>query len=431
MITDNLELEQAVIGAIVLNNNLYFNITFLEPRHFNFDQHQKIFEEIEKRIINNERADNTTLKPFLLNNNIEDYMLKACLQNAALVISLFEYAKEIIKLWQLRETKLLLKSILMGEIGDFKQIKDKLEDKLASLSETSFKEPKKIDKIIDDVLSTSQEQLVYSDFCNLDDITGGFELGNLVILGGRASSGKTTFCLNLAKRVSALNGVLFFSMEVSSNSLARKFLNELTGASAYRIKTNSMNESDLRAIEMDRHKFKNYQLFIDQENGLTIAGIRNKVNKYIEKYNIKMICIDYLQLIQSGGKEFSREQQISRIAEGLKKIAKDFNIVVIALSQLSRAGDTRENKRPVLSDLRDSGAIEQNADLVIFVHRDEYFLEREKLPENHPKYNDWLRDYQNSKGRAEIIVAKNREGQCGNVAFAFDGSQSQFKELKK
>jgi replicative DNA helicase len=340
MITENLELEQAVIGAIVLNNNLYFNITFLESRHFNFDQHQKIFAEIEKRIINNERADNTTLKTFLLNNNIEDYILKACLQNAT-SISLFEYAKEIIKLWQLRETKLLLKSILMGEIGDFKQIKDKLEDKLASLSETSFKEPKKIDKIIDDVLSTSQEQLVYSDFCNLDDITGGFELGNLVILGGRASSGKTTFCLNLAKRVSALNGVLFFSMEVSSNSLARKFLNELTGASAYRIKTNSMNESDIRAIEMDRHKFKNYQLFIDQENGLTIAGIRNKVNKYIEKYNIKMICIDYLQLIQSSGKEFSREQQISRIAEGLKKIAKDFNIVVIALSQLSRAGDSR------------------------------------------------------------------------------------------
>ena len=109
MITDNLELEQAVIGAIVLNNNLYFNITFLEPRHFNFDQHQKIFAEIEKRIINNERADSTTLKTFLLNNNIEDYVLKACLQNAALVISLFEYSKEIIKLWQLRETKLLLK----------------------------------------------------------------------------------------------------------------------------------------------------------------------------------------------------------------------------------------------------------------------------------------------------------------------------------
>jgi replicative DNA helicase len=114
MITENLELEQAVIGTIVLNNNLYFNITFLESKHFNFDQHQKIFAEIEKRIINNEKADYTTLKPFLLNNKIEDYMLKACLQNAT-SISLFEYGKEIIKLWQLRETKLLLKSIFKNE----------------------------------------------------------------------------------------------------------------------------------------------------------------------------------------------------------------------------------------------------------------------------------------------------------------------------
>jgi replicative DNA helicase len=217
-------------------------------------------------------------------------------------------------------------------------------------------------------------------------------------------------------------------MEVSDKSLARKFLNETTGASAYRLKIGATTEADKLSIENNRHTWKDYNLILDQENGINLLTIRSKIKRVMLKNDIKMICIDYLQLIASSGKEFSREQQISRIAEGLKKIAKDFNIVVVALSQLSRAGDSRENKRPILSDLRDSGAIEQNADIVMFTHREEYFLEREKVPEHSKHYEDWLKCYNNVKGKADIIVSKNREGECGDILFNFNGKQSKFWE---
>jgi replicative DNA helicase len=400
----------------------------LEAKHFYFDDYQKIFEEAIKRIGAGEVVDFRIISTFVKNNGIDTKIIKNLSNATAGLADMESYSNEVIRLWQIRELKKILNLIISDKTSDFNAIKTKLEGDISDISINMSNQPKKIDKVIDDVLSNHQKELIFTGFDKLDILTGGFELGNLVIIGGRPSSGKTTFCLNFAKNVSLSHGVLFFSMEVSDKSLARKFLNETTGASAYRLKIGATTEADKLSIENNRHTWKDYNLILDQENGINLLTIRSKIKRAMLKNDIKMICIDYLQLIASSGKEFSREQQISRIAEGLKKIAKDFNIVVVALSQLSRAGDSRENKRPILSDLRDSGAIEQNADIVMFTHREEYFLEREKVPEHSKHYEDWLKCYNNVKGKADIIVSKNREGECGDILFNFNGKQSKFWE---
>jgi replicative DNA helicase len=424
----NQEIEEALLGTILSNNMYLLKSPNLEAKHFYFDDYQKIFEEAIKRIGAGEVVDFRIISTFVKNNGIDTKIIKNLSNATSGLVDMESYSNEIIRLWQIRELKKILTSIISDKTSDFNAIKTKLEGDIADISINMSNQPKKIDKVIDDVLSNHQKELIFTGFDKLDTLTGGFELGNLVIIGGRPSSGKTTFCLNFAKNVSLSHGVLFFSMEVSDKSLARKFLNETTGASAYRLKIGATTEADKLSIENNRHTWKDYNLILDQENGINLLTIRSKIKRAMLKNDIKMICIDYLQLIASSGKEFSREQQISRIAEGLKKIAKDFNIVVVALSQLSRAGDSRENKRPILSDLRDSGAIEQNADIVMFTHREEYFLEREKVPEHSKHYEDWLKCYNNVKGKADIIVSKNREGECGDILFNFNGKQSKFWE---
>jgi len=424
----NQEIEEALLGTILSNNMYLLKSPNLEAKHFYFDDYQKIFEEVIKRIGAGEVVDFRIISTFVKNNGIDTKLIKSLINATGGLVDMESYSNEIIRLWQIRELKKILTSIISDKTSDFNAIKTKLEGDIADISINMSNQPKKIDRVIADVLSNHQKELIFTGFDKLDTLTGGFELGNLVIIGGRPSSGKTTFCLNFAKNVSLSHGVLFFSMEVSDKSLARKFLNETTGASAYRLKIGATTEADKLSIENNRHTWKDYNLILDQENGINLLTIRSKIKRAMLKNDIKMICIDYLQLIASSGKEFSREQQISRIAEGLKKIAKDFNIVVVALSQLSRAGDSRENKRPILSDLRDSGAIEQNADIVMFTHREEYFLEREKVPEHSKHYEDWLKCYNNVKGKADIIVSKNREGECGDILFNFNGKQSKFWE---
>ena len=424
----NQEIEEALLGTILSNNMYLLKSPNLEAKHFYFDDYQKIFEEVIKRIGAGEVVDFRIISTFVKNNGIDVKIIKNLSNATAGLADMESYSNEVIRLWQIRELKKILNLIISDKTSDFNAIKTKLEGDISDISINMSNQPKKIDKVIDDVLSNHQKELIFTGFDKLDTLTGGFELGNLVIIGGRPSSGKTTFCLNFAKNVSLNQGVLFFSMEVSDKSLARKFLNETTGASAYRLKIGATTEADKLSIENNRHTWKDYNLILDQENGINLLTIRSKIKRAMLKNDIKMICIDYLQLIASSGKEFSREQQISRIAEGLKKIAKDFNIVVVALSQLSRAGDSRENKRPILSDLRDSGAIEQNADIVMFTHREEYFLEREKVPEHSKHYEDWLKCYNNVKGKADIIVSKNREGECGDILFNFNGKQSKFWE---
>ena len=230
----NQEIEEALLGTILSNNMYLLKSPNLEAKHFYFDDYQKIFEEVIKRIGAGEVIDFRIISTFVKNNGIDTKIIKNLSNATSGLVDMESYSNEVIRLWQIRELKKILTSIISDKTSDFNSIKNKLEGDIADISINMSNQPKKIDKVIDDVLSNHQKELIFTGFDKLDILTGGFELGNLVIIGGRPSSGKTTFCLNFAKNVSLSHGVLFFSMEVSDKSLARKFLNETTGASAYR-----------------------------------------------------------------------------------------------------------------------------------------------------------------------------------------------------
>lgn len=314
---------------------------------------------------------------------------------------------------------------------NFEDIKSQVEGKVAELQFATSKEPQKIYTLAENLLKKNVEgkrELLNLGFDKTDNLIGGIELGSLVILAGKSSMGKTTLGLNFVKSVSKDAGVLFFSAEVSEDQIASKVLVEDGTINPYRLRRDQLTQPEASGIVDSMNRLRNYQLLVDDSTGLTLSKIRAKLKRVMNKMDIKLIVIDYLQLMKPEGKDFSREQQVAKIAIGLKEIAKEFNIVVMPLSQLSRASDSRENRRPMLSDLRDSGALEQAADIVMFVHRDEYYLEREKEPEHSKHYSEWLSILEASRGKADLIVSKNRNGKIGEVKFNFDSEFGRFTE---
>lgn len=420
--------EQIILGSVIMNNDYLLGMDFLEAKHFYFKDHQLIFEKLIA-VIASGRADPVILKPFF-EEKIEGgviYMSHLIAQ-ATGVIDLRDYARLLVDFWQKRQLQEVLEKINFSD--DFTTIRDALDDKLVDFGFETSKQPEHVSTLVHKVIDDPCGELLFFDYKNLDALTGGVELSDFIILGGLPSSGKTTFCLNLARNVARNKGVIFFSIEVKGSSLARKFLSELASVNPFKIKQGNLNQDEVIDLERKKKESEDFHLMIDDESGMTIQKMRAKIKRLKRKMDIKMICIDYLQLMSPQKKEFSREQEISKICEGLKKIAKDFNIVVVALSQLSRAVHGRDNKRPILSDLRDSGSVEANADLVLFVHRDEYFLERAREPEGSKHYQEWLDLYNASKNRAEVIIAKQRNGQLGDCHFYFDGLFSRFTELQ-
>jgi len=431
----NQEAEQVILGTIIMNNIFYYRIAdLLEEKHFYFEEHKLIWKRF-KDVIQERIANEVTLKDFFANKEELkpiggiNYINQLKLQ-ATGIIDIKDYSITLIKLWQKRELKRVLEESMDNLEDDFNAIKDNLDDEIGNLSFALSKEPRKIGDIAKEIIEAehTQKELIDIGFSGSDKLIGGVALGNLFILAGRSSSGKTTMCLNIARNLAKNDGVIFFSIEVNDSSLVRKFITEQGSINPYRLKKGLMNQSELQAAQESIKVINQSKMIIDDDSSLTLTKIRSRIKRLSNKHLIKVICIDYLQLMTPEGKDFSREQQISKIVVGLKSIAREFNIVVIALSQLSRATDSRDNKRPILSDLRDSGAIEQAADVVAFVHRDEYYLEREREPEHSKYYEEWLRLYNASKGKADFIIAKNRDGQIGDVKFNFDGQFSRFTE---
>ena len=427
----NIEAEQTILGSIIINNFYFEKVSqVIKAEHFFDPANRAIFERMDN-VIKQGVADQITLRQFFITDERVAAVggvayFSTLLSRASGVIDLTDYARLVLEMSQKRKLEEILSKSYSNLNLDFDKLKEDLEAGISEIGSETSKEPVHISKLVDSVIDDPRLELLFFDFENLDDLLAGVDLQSLIILGGLPSSGKTTFSLNLARNVAAKSGVLFFSIEVRGKSIARKFLTEQGTINPFRLKQGTMNQNEQFGINGARERTKNFSLLIDDEAGLTISKMRSKIKRMKRKYDVKMIVIDYLQLITPEQKEFSREQSISRISEALKRIAKDFNIVVVALSQLSRAVHGRENKRPILSDLRDSGAIEQNADIVMFVHRDEYFLEREREPEGSKHYQEWARLYEASKGKADVIVAKYRDGQVGDVKFYFDGLYSRF-----
>jgi len=272
---------------------------------------------------------------------------------------------------------------------------------------------------------------------DLDKLLGGIQDSDLIILAGRPSMGKTALAINMAlniamhfkennKKLSAG----FFSLEMSSEQLASRMIAMQSGINAKKFRSGDFSKDDFSAIVKANKNLHDLNFFIDDTPALTISAIRTRARRMKRKNNLGVLFIDYLQLVRgSSSKSDNRVQEISEITQGLKAIAKELNIPVIALSQLSRAVEQREDKRPQLSDLRESGSIEQDSDIVMFIFREQYYTERKRPKEGSKEHEKWITDMSECHSKAEVIIAKQRHGPIGNVTIRFDADTTKFSNL--
>ena len=276
-----------------------------------------------------------------------------------------------------------------------------------------------------------------SGLIDFDKKIGGLHKSDLIIIAGRPSMGKTAFATNIAynitksfKELEKAKKTLFFSLEMSSEQLATRIVSEIAGLSSENIRTGNLSKIDFNKLIKASESLKNISLFIDDSPALTIASIRTRARRMKRKNGLDLIILDYLQLVSSDTKyNDSRVQEISEITRGLKAIAKELDVPVIALSQLSRKVEDREEKRPQLADLRESGSIEQDADLVVFLYREEYYLARTEPAEGTDKHEVWTSKMEKVHNVAEAIIAKNRHGPISKVKLHFNPSITKFSDL--
>ena len=282
---------------------------------------------------------------------------------------------------------------------------------------------------------------------DVDRKLGGLQSSDLIILAGRPAMGKTSLATNIAFNIAsaytpaqqadgsfkAANGgvVGFFSLEMSSEQLATRIISEQTEISSSKIRRGEITEADFEKLVACSQMMQKTPLFIDQTGGISIAQLAARARRLKRQRGLDVIVIDYVQLMQGSSAKSSqnRVQEITEITTGLKALAKELNVPIIALSQLSRQVESRDDKRPQLADLRESGSIEQDADVVLFVYRDEYYMQNKQPEEGTPEYEDWRLKFERVKGKAELIIAKQRHGPTGTVELAFEGQFTRFSDL--
>ena len=464
----NIEAEQQLLGAILVNNDVYDRISSLvKPVHFYDPVHQRIFEIASARIQKNALASPVTLKAFME----EDAGLKELggaaylARLAAAAISAYaarDYAQMIYDLAVRRDLIRLGQDIsaraavvdVMSEPKD--QIID-AEQRLYKLAEQGASERgfQSFLKAVTDAVHMANAAYqrdgglagISTGLIDLDKKLGGLHPSDLIILAGRPSMGKTSLATNIAFNIAkayrrgvkpdgsegAIDGgvVGFFSLEMSAEQLAARILSEAAEVPSEQIRRGDMTEEEFRRFVEAAKSLEACPLYIDDTPALPIAQVAARARRLKRTHGLDVIMVDYLQLLRGMSKE-NRVQEVSEITQGLKAIAKELNIPVIALSQLSRQVESREDKRPQLSDLRESGSIEQDADVVMFVFREEYYREREK-PADHEleKMAQWQSIMESVHGKAEVIIGKQRHGPIGTVELSFEGRFTRFGNLAK
>jgi replicative DNA helicase len=432
----NLEAEQSVIGGILLDNQALNSVLeVLHVEDFYSEAHRKIFAAIIELYDRNEPSDLITLSNILKSKNQLDQAggasyLSSLADNVPSAANIDHYAKIVKEKSILRSligtaTDILSKSYNPGT--DIDTVLDEAESAIFDISEnkirpafSSFKDiikesVKTIEKLYE------RKELVTgvpTGFEKIDDITSGLQKSDLVIIAGRPSMGKTAFALNIAQyaALEANIAVAIFSLEMSKEQLALRMLSSESKVDSQRIRRGFLGEADWPRLISAAGRLSEAQIFIDDSSAITALEMKAKARRLKSTVDLGLIILDYLQLMRSGGYRESREQETSEISRSLKALAKELNVPVIALSQLNRKLEDRTNKRPQMADLRDSGAIEQDADLIAFIYRDEVYEKSEENPE---------------KGIAEIIIGKQRNGPTGMVKLAFQEKYARFENLAR
>jgi len=460
----NVEAEQIVLGTIILNNEYLNRVSeFLLPEHFYEPAHQKIYAQILYNVEKvNITANQVTLKQFFDNEeNIKNIggasYLSTLLAQASVIVDIAHYARLIYDLSLKRELVMIGEDIVNhaykidNQSSADEQI-EKAESKLFNLTNNggarsdfrnisnSLKET--LDRTTIARKRDSHISGVSTGLIDFDKILGGMQNSDLIILAGRPSMGKTALAINIAVNACKFlnrdstsqnkKAVGFFSLEMSADQLSARILSMETSINATKFRTGQLNDMEWEAIAARSGEISKWPFFIDDTPALSISAIRTRTRRMIRKHNLGFLLVDYLQLIkgvESRGSD-NRVQEISEITQGLKAIAKEFNIPVMALSQLSRAVEQREDKRPQLSDLRESGSIEQDADVVAFIYRESYYHERKQPPEaDIAEFEKWKIRMQELKNLSEVMIAKQRNGPVGNIHLFFDAEFTRFGNL--
>lgn len=457
----NIDAEQALLGALILDNSLMENIPdYFAAFHFASELHSKIYEAIRRIKDIGAIADPITISSSLQNDELfqkadgQKYVID--LVDAVVGLSNVPYYAEIIYDLYLRRQILEIADETIINAKDVKSevkavnVIEQTEKKLFDLSSGLDAQGRLF--TFSDALAESIESAeaafkrdnhivgVGSGFKSLDKWLGGFHKSDLLIVAGRPSMGKTSFATNIAFNASKLKlnnsqdgaGVIFFSLEMSAEQLATRILSSESGVSSDNIRRGEIPKDSFSKFSQISRDLERLELFIDDTPNITVGQMRNRVRRLKRKHDIGLIVIDYLQLVEVGGSKRggeTRVNEVSEITRALKGLAKEMNVPVIALSQLSRAVEQRDDKKPQLADLRESGSIEQDADVVMFVFREEYYKARKEPPEGTLEHDKWQLEMEKVYNRAEIIIAKQRHGPVGTIKLFFDGRLTRFGNL--
>ncbi|GIQ73499.1 replicative DNA helicase [Bradyrhizobium sp. ma5] len=464
----NIEAEQGLLGAILVNNDAFYRVSdFLESKHFFEAIHQQIFETAGSLIRMGKVANPVTLKTFLpaeldLGGMTVSQYLARLAAEATTIINAQDYGRTVYDL-SLRRNLIQIGEEIVNVAYDAPvdfapraQIED-AERQLYGLAETGRYDggfqrfADALTVAVDMAAKAFQRDGKLSGIStglrDLDAKMGGLQPSDLIVLAGRPGMGKTSLATNIAYNIArayvpevqadgttkAVNGgaVGFFSCEMSGEQLATRILAERTGIPSSHIRRGGITELDFEKIRDCSIELQSLPFYVDETGGLSISQLTARARRLKRQKGLDLIVIDYIQLLQGSGKKGNdnRVQEITEITTNLKALAKELNVPVIALSQLSRQVENREDKRPQLSDLRESGSIEQDADVVMFVYREEYYLANKEPRPGTPEHATWQAEMERALGKAEVIIGKQRHGPTGTVELHFEASVTRFGDL--
>jgi replicative DNA helicase len=466
----NLEAEQALLGAVLVNNEAFYRVSdFLEPRHFFEPIHQKIFEVTSGLIRAGKIATPVTLKTFLPGDadiaglTPAQYLARLAAE-ATTVINAEDYGRTIYDL-AIRRDLIRIGEDLVNvaydapvDLAPQVQIED-AERRLYELAETGrydggFLRFSDALKDAVDLASKAYQRDGHlsglaSGLVDLDQLMGGLQASDLVIIAGRPGMGKTALATNIAYNVASeyrgkprpdgsietvSGGIVgFFSLEMSAEQLATRILSEQTEIPSSRVRRGDISEADFAKLAAAAQVMQSIPLYIDETGGISIAQLAARARRLKRQRGLDLMVVDYIQLLSGSTRRAmeGRVQEVTEITTGLKALAKELHVPILALSQLSRQVESRDDKRPQLSDLRESGSIEQDADVVMFVYRDEYYLRNKEPREGTEEWFKWDAELKATENRAEIIIGKQRHGPTGTVKLSFEAQYTRFGNLAR
>jgi replicative DNA helicase len=464
----NIEAEQALLGAILVNNDAFYRVSdFLEPKHYFEPLHQTIYETAASLIRMGKVATPVTLKTFLPADTdiggmtVGQYLARLAAE-ATTIINAQDYGRTVYDMALRRDLIGIgedMVNVAYEAPVDFApraQIED-AERKLYELAESGRYDggfqrfAQALTVAVDMAAKAFQRDGKLSGIAtglrDLDTKMGGLQPSDLIVLAGRPGMGKTALATNIAFNVArahraevqadgtmkSVNGgvVGFFSCEMSAEQLATRIIAERTGIPSSSIRRGGITEADFEKIRDYSIELQSLPFYVDETGGLSISQLTARARRLKRQKGLDLIVIDYIQLLSGSGKRGNdnRVQEVTEITTNLKALAKELNVPVIALSQLSRQVENRDDKRPQLSDLRESGSIEQDADVVMFVYREEYYLANKEPRAGTEEYAKWQTEMDLAHGKAEVIIGKQRHGPTGTVELHFEANVTRFGDL--